>query len=76
MLATKPVKSEDLAIGWIEYLAEFKNLSSQLDIAVNDLNLVQYFAIDIVSCLVIIVAIIIYSIYSFIRCNLRKFCFF
>ncbi len=48
MLRKKPIKSEELAVKWVEFLAEHKELPD-LEPAGNELSLVQYFLIDVIA---------------------------
>ncbi len=47
MLRKKPIKSEELAVKWVEFLAEHKELPN-LEPAGNELNLMEYYLIDVI----------------------------
>lgn len=73
MLKTKPIKSEELAVGWIEYLAEFKNLTHLQPVSI-ELNLVEYFLIDVIATLSITIIFMMYVCFCSTRYLIRKLC--
>ncbi len=62
MVKKKPVKAEHLMIKWVEFIAEFKELPN-LRVASIDLNIMEYFCIDVMFVLFAIVSTTIYIIY-------------
>jgi hypothetical protein len=62
MVRKKPVKAEHLMIKWIEFIAEFKELPN-LRVASIDLNIIEYFCIDVMFVLFAIASTAIYIIY-------------
>ena len=66
MLKKKPIKSEQLVVKWVEFLAEFKQLPN-LEVAANDLNIFQYFCLDVIGGIIGVLFIGIYLIYTLLR---------
>ncbi len=48
MMKKKPVSSYDLAINWVEFLAEFKSLETLQPIS-RKMSLVKYYMVDVLS---------------------------
>ncbi len=48
MIQKKPVSSYDLAINWVEFLAEFKTLETLQPIS-RKMSLVKYYVVDVLS---------------------------
>lgn len=66
MIRNKPDSSHDLAVKWVEFLAEFQNLD-QLKPASIELNLIQYFLIDVFFTLLL--GFILFCFVSFKCCQ-------
>jgi len=68
MIRNKPENAQDLAVKWVEFLAEYQNLD-QLKPASIDMGLVEYFLIDIY--FTFLLGFLVVSFVSFKCC---KFC--
>jgi DNA-directed RNA polymerase subunit RPC12/RpoP len=66
MIRKKPVPAEHLMIRWVEFIGEFQQLS-ELRVAAIDLNIIEYFCIDVMFVLFAIVSTVVYLIYRLLR---------
>ncbi|KIH48875.1 hypothetical protein ANCDUO_21052, partial [Ancylostoma duodenale] len=73
MVRKKPVSPTHLLVKWTEFLAEFRTLDN-LTPAGNDLNFLQYFSLDVIGVLLLVVSIIMYTAYKAIAVIIRRFC--
>ncbi len=75
MLKKKPVKGEELALRWVDFLAEFKQLPNLQPVSAW-MSTVEYLSVDVIGVvtLVALVALLIfYKIVAFVfRCCCRK----
>ncbi len=70
MIQKKPVSSLDQAIGWTEFLAEFRTLDNILPESRN-LRLVQYYLLDLLAILLISALLTVWVLYKGVRFLLR-----
>jgi glucuronosyltransferase len=73
MIRNKPESSQDLAVKWVEFLAEFQDLD-QLKPASIDLNLMQYFLIDVYFTLFFSFLLIMFVIFKCCKFGVKKIC--
>uniref|UniRef100_A0A914VDN0 glucuronosyltransferase n=1 Tax=Plectus sambesii TaxID=2011161 RepID=A0A914VDN0_9BILA len=72
MIREKPVSSADLAVRWIEYLAQFRTVDNLLPES-RHLGLIQYYSLDVMAILVFAVLTIVYIVWRMLR-FLLSFC--
>ncbi|RCN27906.1 UDP-glucoronosyl and UDP-glucosyl transferase [Ancylostoma caninum] len=73
MVRKKPVTPTHLLVKWTEFLAEFRTLDN-LTPAGNDLNFIQYFSLDVIGVLLLVISIAMYTVYKTIGIIIRKCC--
>ncbi|VDD97591.1 unnamed protein product [Enterobius vermicularis] len=74
MIQKKPSKPEELLVRWTEYVGKFKDLSNLTPYSVK-LNFIQYYSIDVIFFIVLVLSLIIiatFKISLFIVTCLRK----
>lgn len=62
MIRKKPIKGETLAVRWVEFLAEHKELPNLEPESVN-MSLVEYFLIDVFAALILGFILVLYAVY-------------
>ncbi|KAK6751611.1 hypothetical protein RB195_003181 [Necator americanus] len=66
MTKKKPVSASHLLVSWAEFVAEFKTLDNLVP-AGNKLNFFQYHSLDVIAFLLLIVTIILYISWKFLK---------
>src|SRR5689334_2310821 len=73
MIQNKPVSALNQAIGWVEFLAEFKTLDNLLPESRN-LSLIQYYLLDILGIVILSLIAIVWIFYKINCFFCRKYC--
>jgi len=66
MIRKKPVKGAELAVGWVNFLAEHKQLPN-LEPASVDMGLVEYFMVDVLATLFLGAILLVYVSYRILK---------
>lgn len=66
MIKKKPVKAEELAVGWVDFLVEHKRLPN-LEPASAEMGLIEYFMIDVLATLFLGAILLFYISYRILR---------
>lgn len=70
MVRAQPMKPAERLLKWSEFLAEFKTLDN-LEPAGQKLNFFQYHSLDVITFLFIVIFIVFYIGYRFMRAVIR-----
>jgi len=73
MIKKKPVKADQLAVGWVEFLAEMKELPNLQPVS-TELNFLEYFLIDVAAILLLGLIVVFFVIWIIAKCLLYRCC--
>ncbi|VDK50341.1 unnamed protein product [Cylicostephanus goldi] len=71
MLKKKPVSVSKLLVRWTEFVAEFKTLENFIPVG-NKLNFVQYYSLDVITFLSLLLSLTALLIWKLLRFAIRK----
>ncbi|VDO24592.1 unnamed protein product [Haemonchus placei] len=73
MVQKKPVNPEHLLVKWTEFVAEFRTLDNLVP-AGTKLNFIQYYSIDVIGTLLLIVITFLFIVYKTVKLLVLKCC--
>uniref|UniRef100_A0A914WEH4 glucuronosyltransferase n=1 Tax=Plectus sambesii TaxID=2011161 RepID=A0A914WEH4_9BILA len=73
MIQQKPVQSADLALKWVEFLAQFRTVDNLLPES-RHMGWIQYHSLDVISILILAVFLILFLMYKLVCCCCCRCC--